>query len=325
MSTTLSLDEIYAPVAAPLADVRGVMDGLWGDALSLVGLSAGAMPRAGGKMLRPALCLMASGAIGVRDLAAQVTLAASFEALHVASLAHDDVIDRALLRRGAPSLSGLWDNHAAVLGGDYLVARAVEMLATYDCAIVIAKAIRSVRRMAEGELFFFNRDKDSVTPEDCIMLAQQKTASLFAEACSAPTYLSGAEYRDALYTYGNELGIAFQLVDDVLDITQPSSQLGKPSCGDVSEGKSTIPIMYLRDALQGEERARLDRLSGSELSDEDRDWIIQRAHETGAKERAEQLTLDYANRAREALSVLPASPYRDSMESIVEFVLVRGA
>lgn len=325
MSTTLSLDDIYAPVAAPLAEVRGVMDGLWGDALSLVGLSAGAMPRAGGKMLRPALCLMASGAIGMRDLTAQVTLAASFEALHVASLAHDDVIDRALLRRGAPSLSGLWDNHAAVLGGDYLVARAVEMLATYDCAIVIAKAIRSVRRMAEGELFFFNRDKDSVTPEDCIMLAQQKTASLFAEACSAPTYLSGVEYRDALYTYGNELGIAFQLVDDVLDITQPSSQLGKPSCGDVSEGKSTIPIMYLRDALQGEERARLDRLRGSELSDQDRDWIIQRAHETGAKDRAEQLTLDYANRAREALSVLPASPYRDSMESIVEFVLVRGA
>lgn len=325
MSTTLSLEELYGPIAQPLEEVRAVMNVLWGDALSLVGLTANAMPRAGGKMLRPALCLMASGAIGVRDLSSQVTLAASFEALHVASLAHDDVIDRALLRRGAPSLSGLWDNHAAVLGGDYLVARAVEMLATYDCAAVIAKAIRSVRQMAEGELFFFNREKDSITPDDCIMLAQQKTASLFAEACSAPTYMTGAEYREALYNYGNELGIAFQLVDDVLDITQPSVQLGKPSCGDVAEGKNTIPIMFLRDALQGEDRARLDALSGGDLTDSDRDWIISRTSQTGAKERAEQLTLDYAARAKASLAILPLSPYREAMEGIVDFVLVRGA
>ena len=325
MNTLLTLDDLYRPIDAPLDDVRGIMDGLWGDALSLVGLSAGAMPRAGGKMLRPALCLMAAGAIGAQDLRPYATLAASFEALHVASLAHDDVIDRALLRRGAPSLSGLWDNHAAVLGGDYLVARAVEMLATYDCAVVIAKAIRSVRRMAEGELFFFNRDKDSITPDDCIMLAQQKTASLFAEACSAPTYVIEPGQRDALYTYGNELGIAFQLVDDVLDITQPTAQLGKPSCGDVAEGKSTIPIMYLREAMAGADRERLDALTGTELTEPDREWIVAQAHATGAKERAEQLTLDYATRAKAALSGLPGSAYRESMEGVVDFVLVRGA
>lgn len=325
MNTTLSLDELYRPVQAPLGEVRGLMDEMWNDALSLVGLSAGAMPRAGGKMLRPALCLLSAGAIGGQDLSRYVTLAGSFEALHVASLAHDDVIDRALLRRGAPSLSGLWDNHAAVLGGDYLVARAVEMLATYDCAAVIAKAIRSVRRMAEGELFFFNRERDSITPEDCIMLAQQKTASLFAEACSAPTYVISPEHRDALYTYGNELGIAFQLVDDVLDVTQSTAQLGKPSCGDVAEGKSTIPIMYLRESLTGQDRARFDALYGNELTDADRDWVISQVIVTGAGERAEQLTLDYANRAKQALATLPPSAYREAMEGIVDFVLVRAA
>jgi octaprenyl-diphosphate synthase len=303
--------------------VREAMNRLWTDALSLVGLPEGPLPRAGGKMLRPALCLMSAGAIGAQDLSRFVTLAASFEALHVASLAHDDVLDRALMRRGAPSLSGLWDNHAAVLGGDYLVARAVEMLATYDCATVIAKAIRSVRRMAEGELFFFNRDQDSIVPQDCIMLAQQKTASLFAEACSAPTYVIEAQHRDALYTYGNELGIAFQLVDDVLDVTQSARTLGKPSCGDVAEGKKTLPLIFLREVLQGEDRERYDAICGNPLSEEDRDWIIQQVISTGAKERAEAETLAYAGRAKESLAALPQSAYRDAMEGMVDFVLAR--
>lgn len=325
MSTALSLDELYRPIQDPLAQVREAMNRLWTDALSLVGLPEGPMPRAGGKMLRPALCLMAAGAIGARDLTRYVTLAASFEALHVASLAHDDVLDRALLRRGAPSLSGLWDNHAAVLGGDYLVARAVEMLATYDCATVIAKAIRSVRRMAEGELFFFNRDPATIVPEDCIRLAQQKTASLFAEACSAPTYVIEPPHREALYTYGNELGIAFQLVDDVLDISQSAQTLGKPSCGDVAEGKRTLPLIYLRESLDDSGRARLNGYEGATLNDDDREWIVQQCVATGARERAEADTRAYAQRARDALLSLPSSEYRDAMDGMVDFVLSREA
>lgn len=301
------------------------MDRLWLDALELVGVDGAGATRAGGKLLRPALCLMAAGAIGATDLKRYVRLAASFESLHIASLAHDDVLDRALLRRGAASLSGLWDNHAAVLGGDYLVARAVEMLAEYDSCTVIAKAIRSVRRMAEGELFFFNRDRDAITHEDCIMLARQKTASLFAEACSAPSYVVDEAYREPLFEFGDQLGIAFQLVDDILDVTQPTEKLGKPACGDVLEGKRTIPIMYLRDALTGADRERLDAMENAEITDADRAWIIEQAHETGAQERAEALTRDFADRARAALTQLPESPYRDAMDGIIDFVLVRGA
>jgi octaprenyl-diphosphate synthase len=316
---------LYEPIQSPLSEVRGTMDRLWLDALELVGVDGAGASRAGGKLLRPALCLMAAGALGAADLKRYVRLAAAFESLHIASLAHDDVLDRALLRRGAASLSGLWDNHAAVLGGDYLVARAVEMLAEYDSCTVIAKAIRSVRRMAEGELFFFNRDRASITHDDCIMLARQKTASLFAEACSAPSYVVAENHRDDLYEFGDQLGIAFQLVDDILDITQPTDKLGKPACGDVVEGKRTIPILFLRDALQGADRERLDAMENAEITDADREWIIEQAHETGARERAEALTHSYAARAREAVRRLPESPFRDAMEGVVEFVLIRGA
>ena len=323
MSTTLTLQNLYQPVQPPLDDVKGSITQLWTDALELVGLDAGFTPTLGGKMLRPALCLMSAGALGAQDLKKFVPLATAFEALHLASLAHDDVIDRALLRRGTASLAGLWDNHAAVLGGDYLVARSVEILATYDSCPVIANAIKSVRQMAEGELFFFNREASTVTQDDCIMLAKRKTASLFAEAISAPTYVLGASFREALYNFGIGLGIAFQLVDDILDVTQPTERLGKPSCGDVVEGKQTLPIMFLREALSPEDQERLAAMKDADITDDDRNWIITQTHETGAREKTEAITKGYANDALENLDQLPDSPFKDSMRGIMEFILIR--
>ncbi len=303
--------------------VRDTIHQLWVDALALVRIDGDASPRPGGKLLRPALSLLAAGAIGGTNLKQYVTLASSFEALHIASLAHDDVIDRAILRRGNSSLNVFWDNHAAVLGGDYLVARAVEMLATYDVCTVVANAIKSVRCMAEGELYFFGKENDPIVAEDCIMLAEQKTASLFAEACSAPTYIIDATHRKSLYQFGISLGIAFQLVDDMLDITQSTEQLGKPACGDIVEGKKTIPIMHLKHGLNGADLERLEAMRGADISDDDRAWVIGKAEETGAKNQAEALTRSYADDARRHLSKLPPSAYRDSMEGIVEFVMVR--
>jgi octaprenyl-diphosphate synthase len=303
--------------------VRDTINQLWFDALTLVRIDTDMSPPRSGKLLRPALSLLSAGAIGGKDLQQYVTMASSFEALHIASLAHDDVIDRAILRRGATSLNAFWDNHAAVLGGDYLVARAVEMLATYDVCAVVANAIKSVRCMAEGELYFFGKENDPIVAEDCIMLAEQKTASLFAEACSAPTYIIDDTHRRALYQFGISLGIAFQLVDDVLDITQSTEQLGKPACGDIVEGKKTIPIMHLKSGLDRGDLERLEAMRGSDISEDDRGWVISKSEETGARDKAEAITRSYADEARRHLGQLPPSPYRDSMEGIVEFVMVR--
>jgi len=324
MTTTLTLETLYQPIDGPLSQVRDAVGQLWLDALQLVGIDESLAPRAGGKLLRPALCLLSAGAIGGKKLEDYVQLATAFEALHLASLSHDDVIDRALLRRGKPSLSGLWDNHAAVLGGDYLVARAVEILAGYNSCAVIANAIRSVREMAEGELYFFNRRDEPYRQEDCIMLARQKTASLFAEAVSAPTFIIDPKYREGLHRFGIALGIAFQIVDDLLDLTQPATSLGKPACGDIAEGKKTIPIMLLREGLDTDETARIDAMRDAEITPDDREWVERKVDETGARARTETIAREYAQQALAQTATLPPSAYRDAMEGLVEFVLVRA-
>lgn len=325
MATNRSLDELYQPIAPMLADVGGVISQIWDDALHLVRVDVGPVPRVGGKLLRPALCLLSAGAIGGEHLDQYVHMAAAFEALHIASLTHDDVIDRALLRRGSSSLNALWDNHAAVLGGDYVVARAIHMLAAYNSCAVVDNAITSVRRMAEGELFFLGRDNDSVTREECIMLAEQKTASLFAEACSASTYVIAATFRDALHRFGTALGIAFQITDDVLDLTQSESGLGKPACGDVAEGKVTLPIMFMREAMTSEDRRRLDALRNTDLGPDERAWVRGKVESTGARQKTESEARRYADEALHWLRQLPENIYRHSMEGITEFILVRTA
>lgn len=325
MKTTLNLSQLYRPISSQVDQVRASISSIWREALGLVRVEMDEQPAVGGKLLRPALCLLASGALGARDLDRYVPLATAYEALHIASLAHDDVIDRAILRRGASALNMLWDNHAAVLGGDYLVARSVEILATYDSCAVIANAIRSVRRMAEGELVFFGREHEPFRREDCIHLAEQKTASLFAEACSAPSHLFEQCCRDPLHRYGTALGIAFQIVDDLIDLTQTTAELGKPACGDIVEGKRTLPIMYMRDGLDFAERARLDALRGAEMTDADRTWVHEAVERTGARERTEGEARHFADQALEALGELPASEFRDSMEGVVEFILIRSS
>ncbi|HPO16580.1 MAG TPA: polyprenyl synthetase family protein [Candidatus Hydrogenedentes bacterium] len=323
MATQKTLEDLYHPVADCLVEVRGEIGRIWEDALRLVRIDAGPMPKAGGKLLRPALCLLSAGAIGGTDLKHYVRLAAAFEALHIASLAHDDVIDRALMRRGNTSLNALWDNHAAVLGGDYLVARAVNLLAGYNSCAVIDNAITSVRRMAEGELYFFGRDVTSVTQNECIQLAEQKTASLFAEACCAPTFVIDSNYHDALHRFGMSLGVAFQIIDDLLDLTQPATSLGKPACGDVAEGKFTLPILFMREMLPPAEIAQLDAMRDTELTLENRTWVSDRVESTGAHEKTMRAAQTFINQALESLLTLPPSQYRSSMEGLAEFILVR--
>jgi len=323
MMIRITLDDLYRPVAECLTEVRGEIGRIWEEALRLVRVDAGPMPKAGGKLLRPALCLLSAGAIGGTDLKQYVRLAAAFEALHIASLAHDDVIDRALLRRGNTSLNALWDNHAAVLGGDYLVARAVNLLAGYNSCAVIDNAITSVRRMAEGELYFFGREVSSVTQQECIQLAEQKTASLFAEACCAPTFVIDPQHHDALHQFGMSLGVAFQIIDDLLDLTQPETSLGKPACGDVAEGKFTLPILFMREALAPDELQRLEAMRGTELSPEDRAWVSAKVESTGSRNKTMDAARAFMDRALGALFTLPRSDYRDSMEGLAEFILVR--
>ena len=299
------------------------MYALWQDVLRLVKVDFEATPKFGGKLLRPAMCLLSAGAAGLENPRRFVPLAAAYEALHVASLAHDDVIDRALLRRGGVSLNALWNDHAAVLAGDYLVARAIELMGEYDSCRLILDGLATIRQMAEGELHFFGRDQDLVTEADCLLLAESKTASLFAVACAASAKLEGLDVAEDLGRFGLNLGVAFQIVDDLLDVTQSADSLGKPSCGDVAEGKQTIPLLYLREALDAEGRAQLKALQNKELSESDCAWVIDGMIKTGARERTATRAREFGKSALLELGRLPDNAYRDSLEQLVEFVLVR--
>lgn len=326
MGVPSTLEDIYRPIRPELNQVHQTVSTFWTDALRLVHGPDIPQQRTGGKLLRPALCLLSGGAIGADDLGQLVNLAATFEMLHFAALVHDDVIDSAQLRRGVTSLNVLWDDHSAVLGGDYLVSRATALLTTYESCDLIASVVESVRRMSEGELRAIGRRPEHFSEDDCIQLARQKTASLFASTCTGPTYLLGAAaYREPLEQYGLGFGIAFQLADDLLDLSQSEERLGKPSCGDIVEGKTTLPILFMREGMSADEVARLDAMAGPDITDEDRAWIADALERTGARRRTDALARLHVDEARAALDTLPPSPYRDSMYRLLDFCLTRGA
>lgn len=324
MLETLTLKELYSPVRDGVDAVSARVGDLWTKALQLVHGPSMPSVQAGGKLLRPAVCLLSAGVSGARDLRHYVSLATGMELLHVAALAHDDVIDRASIRRGMHTLNARWDDHAAILAGDYLVAQAIEIMTVYDSARVIAASIGSIREMAEAELKCFASGNGLLTEEEVLEVARKKTASLFAAACSTPAFLEPGAPHELLHDYGMALGIAFQIVDDMLDLRQDTKILGKPACSDIIEGKQTLPILFMRNGLGADGQARLERLRGTEMSPEDREWVLDMLEATKASERAEAVARDYAAQAHAAAAQLPPSPYRDSMVGIIDFVLARN-
>jgi len=321
----VTLDELYEPIRPELAEAQAVVTASWEEALSLVDGPLQAPPKLGGKLLRPALCLLTAGAVGANgNLGRFVNLAAALELLHLAALTHDDVVDRSSLRRGTASLNALWNDHIAVLSGDYLVARAVSLLVSMKSIDLIANAFETVRKMTEGELRTLAEHSKSYTQEDCLRLAEQKTASYFATTCTAPTYVLQTGCREPLHQYGLALGIAFQLIDDILDLVQDQETLGKPSCGDIAEGKKTLPILYMRQGLPPDDANRLTGMVGRPLSDEERAWTARALERSGARLRTEQIARSYASAAQAALGPLPSSTFKESMLGLTEFVLVRG-
>jgi len=325
MTTVVNLSSLYTQIHPQLERVRESVRREWTDAFQLVYGTTATPPRLGGKLMRPALCFMSAGAIGAQDPDEMVDMATAMELLHLAALAHDDVVDHADLRRGELSLNRLWDNHTAVLGGDYLVARALDILTNYDSSAVIKSALHSIHQMAQGELINFGRKQALLNEADCIRLAEKKTASLFAVTCCTPAILIENAFHDALFNFGMGIGTAFQLVDDLLDLEQDEEALGKPACCDIVEGKTTLPILYMKDELPEGDVRRIDAMAGRPVDEGDRAWIRETLRTTGALERSETLARKYVADARTALETLPANPYSESMLGVADFVLLRDS
>ena len=220
-----------------------------------------------GKRLRAKLVLKIAGS-SLRS----IKLAAVIEMIHAASLLHDDVIDDAFVRRGKSSLNVIYGNKTAIMLGDVLYSKGFYELNSIDKEIakVVSNAVVQLSLGERNDVLLsqsLNHDKDRY-----LHMIYQKTASLIEATAEAAAILAGKN-RDTYRQYGRNIGIAFQMIDDLLDVTQSSEQLGKPAMHDYEEGKSTLPFIYLYEALNDDEKFRLERLHAVMLKEEDQQWI----------------------------------------------------
>jgi geranylgeranyl pyrophosphate synthase len=279
----------------------------------------------GGKRLRPALALAAHNLLVEPASEKAIAVAAAVEMLHNATLVHDDLIDNALVRRGMTTLNAQWNKGATVLAGDYLFARAAAFAAETENVPVVQLFADTLRIIVEGELRQLFSSKQWDQPQSAYYpRIFAKTASLFAASTKSGAILAGAseEQVQALYDYGKDLGMAFQIVDDILDYTGEEATLGKPVGGDLRQGVVTLPFFYFLHNHPEPERvlATLDRSNGSGEPVSD---IIAQVRKSDAMRQAAAEAQDFAARSMAHLKVFPDGQYRRALEELAEFVVSR--
>lgn len=281
-----------------------------------------------GKRIRPALLILCSRLLNYQG-EEHIFMAALVEFIHTASLIHDDIIDNAGLRRGRDSVHARWGPNISVLLGDYLYIRTIGLSQESAHPEIIRILTDVSARMIEGELTEYHLSGNLETAEqDYIDIIDKKTASLFSAACQIGAIMSRAtrEQERRLVDYGRNLGLAFQVTDDLLDFQGEEKRLGKPVLSDLSEGRITLPLIYAlrHDGSESRERLRtllekkkLDRRAKGEILD-----IIKA---NGALDYGHRKAEEFSRRAREVVSGFPESTHRDALSLLAEFVLNRDS
>jgi len=278
----------------------------------------------GGKRLRPALVLLSAGACNYQDTHHHQA-AAIVEFIHTATLLHDDVVDASELRRGRETANALFGNEASVLVGDFLYSRAFQMMVEIGQMRVMDILAEATNVIAEGEVLQLLNCHDPDTTEARYMeVIHSKTAKLFEAASQLGAILSGQseEVESALAAYGMHLGTSFQLIDDVLDYSASSEEMGKNVGDDLAEGKPTLPLIHaMRTGT--EEQAGVVRKAIEDGGHDLIEPVTQAIQATGAIAYTEQVARDEANRAIACLESLPDSPYKEALIVLAEFSVDR--
>lgn len=277
-----------------------------------------------GKLFRPTLLLLSSRADGQEGEDA-LTLAAVVELVHLATLVHDDAVDHSALRRGLPTVNALWTHQVAVIMGDYLYSRGVSELARIGNLAALAVLANAANEMSVGEMRqLTSYDALDFTEDDYYRLIAAKTASLMSAACEMGAISGAPEYREALGRYGHNLGMAFQIADDLLDYTGSEAVTGKPTGHDLRERKVTLPLVSalerVSDAEDQEVRAFFTRI---DPTDEEIARIVEIVVGRGGLEYASQVAGRYADQACEALESLPDGPAITSLLDAVRYAVDR--
>jgi octaprenyl-diphosphate synthase len=282
----------------------------------------------GGKRVRPALLLLATYACG-GDAASEgaIRLATVMEMLHTATLVHDDIIDNASIRRGMASVNARFGNQMAVLMGDWLYMSAFETSLKQRSLEILDILTHLTRKMTEGELIQLTVIGDTdITEEAYFDILRRKTAYLFSGCCEIGAILGEAtdERREALRDYGMNLGVAFQLADDLLDFTAEEKVLGKAAGADLLEGKLTLPLILLCRQYPEFKQELKEIIADGSYQNGARSKVMKKLEENRTIEKIREVALGYADAARKNLEVLPETKYSLALEEIPNFVIERN-
>ena len=321
-----SLQGLVQLAASDMARVNATILLRTGSDVAMIPEVANHLISSGGKRLRPMLTLATAGLCHYRG-DGHIKLAASVEFMHTATLLHDDVVDQSDLRRGKLAARMLWGNEATVLVGDFLLGQAFRMMVevgSLHCLDVLSSAAVVI---AEGEVMQLSAAKDTQTTEDAYLaVIRSKTAALFAAACEVGPILADRPKADsaACRSYGMNLGVAFQLVDDALDYGGSAAKLGKNVGDDFREGKITLPVVLAVRRGSDEERIFWRRtLERSEIAEGDLETALAIMRRHGALEDTVARARHYGAMARDALALFPKSPWKQALLDVVEFCISR--
>ena len=279
----------------------------------------------GGKRVRPIVSLLVGGLVGA-DLDRTVTLAAAVEMLHTATLVHDDMIDGALLRRGIPTLNSKWSPAATILTGDFIFARAAKLAAEADSVEVMNLFAKTLSTIVNGEITQIFESRGLVSRDDYFERIYAKTASMFELAAVAPVYLAsgGQDEIDALKKFGYHIGMAFQIVDDILDFTSAQSDVGKPVASDLRQGLVTLPALcYIESHPEdGDIKLALNG-NGVTKNSEIMDRLVDSIRGSEAIKLAMEEAKDQIASGLKALEILPSGLELSALEDLAHYIVDR--
>jgi octaprenyl-diphosphate synthase len=323
-TTTLRLTDLYAPIADDMQAARRILADELATDQPLIDDTCRHVSQYHGKMLRPALLLLAAQATGgVRP--AHHTLAAVVELVHLATLVHDDILDEAGIRRRAATVNRLWGNQHAVLMGDFLYSHAFHLCSSLPSPHAARLIGQTAVTTCEGEMLqVASRGNFSLAERDYLDIIARKTAALVETCCHL-----GAHYADAdpatvrsLRQFGHNVGVAFQIVDDLLDLTGREAEVGKSVGRDVAEGELTLPLIhYLRSQPDGEPGRLVELLRAADPSQHSQ--IAHLLVESNSLAYAESIAREHIESAKAALAVLPPTPARERLSALADFVIDR--
>ena len=319
------ISDIQGLAASEMSQVNQLIRDRLGSDVLLINQISEHIVTAGGKRLRPMLAVIAARALGYAG-DAHHQLAAIIEFVHTSTLLHDDVVDESDLRRGRKTANALWGNAPSVLVGDFLYSRSFQLMVELDSMPIMQVLADATNQIAEGEVLqLLHVGNPDTTEADYLRVIERKTAILFAAASRLSAMIAGASLgvQQDLADFGMNLGLAFQIADDVLDYTADASALGKNLGDDLAEGKATLPLIHALSQATPSRRERLSQIIREGNADALPE-VVAAIRASGGLDYSHQVAERYAKAAAAALAALPANPWTDALRGLARYAIDRS-